>query len=392
MRPFAYSTLILIAAYMVPPPLVGQRPPSVSPEEEPTLQDSIFFGIQIIAILEEKEFPVIHYENDTPFVQVAGKRVPTPPNAVFKWKRAIKHSESFLPVLTLKAEPRSTRFNELSESYIQANMDMDRQATISEMAQSGEDPRMLMGEGAHRYMSAEAMGLVAQDNIAQLEETQREIDRELDESLKQFDALGIVLEMKPEEPLEDCYLFVRVKYREQGTGPEAIQQLGRFFELKDLHPNDRNRHFIEVTGLPEGPIIEETNYFFFSGEKEIPTDFSEQRMLLTEAEAFDFLYADFISNSETSTQSPSLFKSLSRSEALSRVSPDTISKAIVSLEVDPLGEVTVLSVQGVPPSDQAILTSLVSTRKFFPALNTGVPVSEQIEIPFSSLLEHSASR
>ncbi len=372
----------------------------IDPERE-EFDDSVFVGMKISIVIDDEQYPLTRFANDYRFIEKDGAEIGLKPPVKLNFRKTIRHSVSFAEVTDYTTQPLSSaqaealkRFADAQavRSMHSANLEtaMLRQAQFRELTPSTAPPGVDVDEyNATNQMELSAAVVGAQEDLQSFDEVMDKMRGDIGsvDVEKNFDALQIKFKVIPEEDLDDCFFFVRASYRALTEGKPGERTYNvTFVEVGDLKAGVAKPVTFIMRGFPPGPQIEEMSYHLYSGQREIPTTYAEQRIPLSEDEAYDFLYANLFSYDVPENAEPQLFKHLPTHMVEGRLSPATIDSAVVAVTVGPDGETRNIEVSACPPSETPKVIDVVSRARFLPALEDGVPATREISMPLRSLL------
>lgn len=380
--------------------LRAEKPPAGEADE--SLPDSVFMGVVLNTRIMDEVIPVLDYR--------AGQWVAGDPESprvmnklpVIEMRKTIRHSDNFIAVSDLETTRMST------EAFQQARRVSSAQAAIASTRARMDNMMARREEQAARLTGAEAPETVevfsnsidslsqqisqAQTEIESFEETMGNVDGGAFGTAQTFDQLRIEFTVEPRETIRSCYLVTRILYHSNpqlspNLDPEEVRGAYHIKEIGDLPAGEPTRVGFNLTGFTAGPRIIESNYHFFSGDDEIPSDFSSQRIPVTEEEAFDFVYADYVAQAGDRDRLPALFKRLPVDPLLSMASKDELRAADVQYTVTPMGFAEAIVVSGVDGAAAEALRAFIRERaRFFPALEDGLPVERSRSHPLAELV------
>lgn len=369
---------------------------------EETYADSIFLGMKLYVQVDGKEYPLLYYRDRRHHIVRDGRVVALSPPVDLTFKKAIRHSDRAIRLYEFETVPYSSEVADRLSRYSAAISQRNAQAaqvdqaiaaqanlvSVSPDVPDGFNIEMAYAQ-AQANMGTNTSGLMS--DLRGTEESLQTMREELGEGghNESFDALAIKVKIRPSQDLDHCYLFVRATYLEPGDKPvEARDELYRihFEELGHLKAGREYPKQFMMGGFPPGPRITEMSYHLYSGTEEIPSDFSEQRILVSEDEAYDFLFADLFSQSAPVNAEPRLFKPLSLEAAGIDLPPAAPEETRLALTVRADGAVSDIVVENSPAGAEADVLALASRLRFLPAMEDGVPVDRRVRFPLRRVL------
>lgn len=400
MRPFDLRFILaagVLGCALNLPTAVAEPP---SPDPAPVGGDSIFLGMQLYVNLGEEQLPLIAYKDRRHIVEIDGERVALSPPVDFTFKKEIRHSDRFIQMFDFESVPYSSEVADQLSRYAATTSQRNTQAAQLDQAIAAQANLISFADDVpdssgmeQDYLQAQAeMGSVISQQMADLrgtDEALADIQRRLGEEgpVENFDALIVALKVRPDTDLKDCYLFARATYFDpaSNTPNEPLYRI-QFVEIGDLEAGKTYPKRFRISGFPPGPQVTQVSYHLYSRGKEIPTDYSEQRIELSEGEAYDFLYADMFADTHPKDSDPRLFKPLSLSDAPPVVSPAVLQAATVRFELKGSGELENLSLVDCPPDAKPAILAWLEPLRFLPALEGGVPVDRSVSVPLSQVV------
>ena len=370
-------------------------------EEPAHLPDSIFLGMNLFATVGEEQVPLITYKNRQHFVEIDGEIVALRPPVEFTFKKAIRHSDRFIEMFDFDSVAYSAEVAEELSLYSDAISQRNAQAAPIEELIGAQANMIGFGQGSpggvttQGVMAAQArLGANTSSRISDMRSTEQAMgDIMLNmgdkRSSENFDALVVSLKIRPDSDLEDCFLFARATYfNPRSDAPnEPIYNI-QFVEIGDLKAGKVYPKRFQIGGFPPGPQVMNVSYHLYSNGKEIPSDYSEQRIELTESEAYDFLYADLFSDTQPDNAEPRLFKPIPFSSAPDLLTDDILANAYLKFDITGSGNLENLTIGGCPPEAKPELYAWLETLRFLPALEEGIPVDRAVTVPLSQIVIH----
>jgi hypothetical protein len=361
-------------------------------------------GMELFVEVDGVEYPLLGYRNGHHLYEKDGEYRTVPSPAKVNFKKSIRHSEHFVQMSDFQSTPYSTEVMELQYQYSsvvsqqgvreqQLDFALKNQvggnANIQTLAPIGSPDAGVADDVAILQNNA-ATGLSGlRDNASLMNESLRGIEEDLAEKTHEthFDALIVSLRLEPDRDLQECYLFARASYfHPDEEDPDALLYNIQLTGVGDLLAGEPKPVRFVMTDFPQGPKITEMTYHLYSGDREISTDFSEQRITLSEAEAYDFLYADLFTEVDPPDTDPELFKLLPASLVPVGLSPGVVTEARVSLPVLATGDVDNIEVSRCPEESRAPLEALVRQARFLPAVEEGNPVDRQVTFALADII------
>lgn len=375
--------------------------PARAAAPESTHSDSIFLGMDLHVILEDQEYPLLYFEKGKYVFEKDGEYQALPAPVDINFKKTIRHSDRFARLTDFKSEPYSSEILELINRYSdalahqanqQTKMDRTMSVQVSQVNSSADVPGAL-GIGLQESFDQQQANLAktTADMAADINSFQGAI-RDLEERMMagshqdHFDALILQLKLRPQETLTHCYLFVRATYTDPNAeNPEETKYNIKFVDVGDMEANREHEVRFIMTGFPKGPRITDMSYHLFSGPDEVPTDYSEQRLSLSEKEAYDFLYADLFSGGAHQDADPELFKLLPFQLAREHLREETLARAELSLLIQADGEFRPLEIRNCPEEELPAVREILAKARFLPAVEDGLPVDRRVSFPLNSI-------
>lgn len=371
-------------------------------EPEAGLTDSIFYGMELYVEEEGVEYPLVGFKDGLHLFMKNGELHGLPWPVKINFKKTIRHSDRFAALFDFNSTPYSSELVKMMDRYADVSVQQSNQQAELDYALSYQAGLVAagggnvgpLGEADLAYLQSVTLqqGAAAQasaseaSNLSNLTTTLWDMEREMADKTHQenFDALILNLKIQSPEPLTDCYLFVRSTYLDPASDkPETKNFKVRFVEVGDIDANHPETVRFTMTDFPEGPQILDMTYHLYSGPLEIATDFSDQRIQLSEDEAYDFLFADLFSRSDPENSNPELFKLLP--EIPSDLSARTLEEASISLVVQADGNISDVRIENCPRKDLTRVKEIIAQARFLPAIENGIPVDHRVEFPLNSI-------
>jgi hypothetical protein len=395
---FLHTPILAVALFARCIPVFGQDLP---PPEE-ALEDSIFLGADIQIMEGKTPYQVTDFADHKWRARSGNKEKHFSPKAGVTIKKTLKHSDQFIELSGLEAQPFSTEAQNRLDAYGETVAQIAQQQSNIDSLLAGmgpKDPTMAQaGVDWTETSSTQVMSRVeASESEMRIYEDMLQFNEdEIAESTEKFDGLQVRFTAESPVDLDRCFVLVLAKYRpnEEFTPNLDDYDLRTLFHAEEIGKLEAGRpqtlQFL-VTGFTKGPLIEEMSYHIYSRGKEIPSAYSSQRLPLTASEAFDFLYADYVSQADGKNEPPRPFKRLDPSDLQAVLSPGEIAKARVRFLVDSGGYVRNARIQGVSGrAKEEQVAALVEQLFFFPALNDGIPEDRELRMELTELVNGTA--
>jgi len=391
--------------------LLGAEP-NPTPSTEPPKEYIVFIGADVLTEYGGKQHRVVGADRSSLEIKADAETKVAPAYRVngYQTVRSTKLSKFKANIDSIKASSLRIAFNQ-----------QNGQDELDGMAAIGSQERSLQLAQANRDALQTAFGPAAtarlDEKIAastdQLNNTRNVIDDqnakrpdelERDAKLKlapgqqasnpempfayEHDPVGDGLEIKcaisSPYPLEKAYIAVTVLYldpRQPGrkrmqTGLQSISRITQ----------KPQKVTIGVRNMPVGFHLLGCSFDLYGNGQEVPTNLSRTPQVMTEEQAYQCFFGDYLSRNRNKTRPPAPLLLAPESELRRQVSPAELEQVIYT-QVDKQGSVGALSTdeagtKNVPPQ---ILSVLYSVR-FFPALEDGKPVDRHVKLKLSDLL------
>ncbi len=356
-------------------------------------------GLTMAVVRDEDEFPVQGLDEKTLYILEEGEVSPIQPTDELFWKHEIRFSDNWIKIESLDVTPASSKVMEEMTKYQDTMGVLDNAQFHAELALSQEmGVIQTSGQALAAGMDPAAMEAMMEDtsnyNLGVMSDYQGIQDYadnkqgDVKDLSMQFDHLRVRMQVQPGQSVEDVFLVAIAKYYppEAQTGSDYEYNV-KLFECPPLVAGETNDFFFLFGGFPFGPKIGEISYHFYSGGDEIPSNYSYQRILLDKEQAFDFLYADYVSKEDTRDSEPRLFQKIKAPDDWSPVVKDGLAEASVAIRVLPDGSIQIVEMD----VEDSILrekleTALVQCR-FFPKIKADELVEAEVELRISDLME-----
>ncbi len=360
---------------------------------EADMTDSIFMGMMVTVKVGDQFLPVVGFETGRWLVDDGGTQRWVSYRSTVTVKKSIKHSDRFISIYDLSTSPLSSEKQLYIDKFNQTMARLAQEELNMRNLVAGRDFPNMTADQEAAFDRGDLSGLEGDlaTNIDSFRDQLEALENDIADTEDRFDALRVNLKLKPRETLENCYLIVRARYLpnrdyDPELHEEGLRSAMHAQEIGRLAGGEERKLSFILSGFTRGPQIQEMSYHLYSGPKEIPTDFSEQRLPLSEAEAFDFLYADFVSSLGDHSHSPQLFKPLKRDHFLAYMTEDELNRAIARLQINLMGFVDKVDLDIPDPAIQAKVEELLRQAKFFPAAEGGVPIDSSMSAPLAQLI------
>ncbi len=380
------SLLGQLAGSLNLPPAVELEEGFIGPQEE-----SIFMGTHLSAAHGEQKLEVVGV-GQTGIIVQNGNEIETLEGIdAFFFKRSIRYSDRWIRIEELRVKPFNTKaYRFIEQNRAAVALQMSRQDLMQQSLMKDVSPPIgVSADGGETAAVEGAMSQTTQDNLQSFQAANDFVNQLADDlggGEGSFDALRISMQLEPDRPIDDCYLFLVARYKTLNE-PEAIEanHLG-LHKIGDLEPGQTTRALFAFKGFPPNCHIIDMRYHFFIGGEEIPTNYSYQRILVDGEQAFDFLYADYISQEHEENREPRLFRRILVDDSdLNQFT--TIRETALSLTIREDGSAEWLDPEKAAPEYKDKIQGLILASRFLPAVYDNQLVEQTISIQLGDLME-----
>ncbi|HWA25080.1 MAG TPA: hypothetical protein VG734_05345 [Lacunisphaera sp.] len=417
-RRLALAASALALALPAAAPAASKKKPAPAPApavaDEPK-EYTLFMGTDF-AIQQGKEYYRVRDVSGGNFIiKVKEKEIAVPMrtgNGTLKVNQALKLTAVSARIDKLKAERAYTpdndpyrRFNAKSgaaqgaaDATIISGMNADaaaRMATGAANAAAGE-MRATGSVSAGTQSAMENAGIIQARTAQNFDEAAYqnsfstfnnpgmaalELSNELAE--ENFDAMKYSFEISSEFPLNRPYLVFVVRYHEKdqpGKGGTSIY-------AKPIEPIGINPARINIiqTGMPVGFVVEECQVRLYDNGQEIATNVAPRRVAMNRDDAFDYMLIERLSRLKDATVDPAPAIGKLNEEAKSKLNIDQL-KQYYYVKVSPEGRVeAAFRDEACSQAVDATVAAVLSTIRFYPALEKGRPVEGVLKFAFRDL-------
>ncbi len=391
--PVARSIACLLAALSLD---LGAAPTSSSTPSAPKTH-TLWVGAQFSVEWQGQLRPVVGVDGGTFIVEVDGKRVTVPSlrsDLSIKIDDTLKLSTRSANVTDLKGERAYTRENDPRTKFNRAfatgaGASAATNAAGYNLVQNqlaAGDPKNPFGP-ANARAAEQAYNSTAFAGTSDLNSAGSHAARmgaELAE--EKFDAFDLTFTVSSLQPLEQPYLIVVTRYREQAGDPKS----GRIWVYADTLERITNQpRQIRLTrgGFPPGYELIDFRVHLYDGGQEIATSVARKRTELTTDEAFQFSVIDYIGRHRDATLAPVPVRAFIPTGLRSRLPAETLPQTVyvkVAADGRPLGAYS--DQAATSPLTETSLAQVVSELRFHPALAKGKPCEGIAAIELAQVL------
>jgi hypothetical protein len=200
------------------------------------------------------------------------------------------------------------------------------------------------------------------------------VGRMQDELAKElFDKLEVAFEIASDQPLDNPYVLVIVRYHEKGATAEKSKSWVIAKSLDPVGPKPQKVKLAQA-GFPLGFILDDFKVHLYDRGQELATTVADKRVPLTRDEAFQYLKLDYMVSHKGATLPPDAAMGRLAPELAARLAAGDGSTLWIQVSKDGLPtEVFVDKGCSRKLADAGGRTAILDLR-FQPALNSGKPV------------------
>lgn len=345
---------------------------------------TLWVGAQFSVEWQGQPRPVVGVDGGTFIVEVDGKRVTVPSlrsDLSIKIDDTLKLSTRSANVADLKGERTYTRENDPRTKFNRAfatgaGASAATSAAAVNMVNNqlaAANPKNPLGpenaRAAEQAYNSTAFAGGSDLNSAGAHAAR--MGAELAE--EKFDAFDLTFTVSSPQPLEQPYLIVVTRYREQAGDPKS----GRIWVYADTLERITNQpRQIRLTrgGFPPGYELIDFRVHLYDGGQEIATSVARKRTELTTDEAFQFSVIDYIGRHRDATLAPVPVRAFIPVGLRSRLPAETLPQTVyvkVAADGRPLGAYS--DQAATSPLTETSLAHVVTELRFHPALAKGKP-------------------
>ncbi|HVU17782.1 MAG TPA: hypothetical protein VHD32_12720 [Candidatus Didemnitutus sp.] len=373
---------------------------------------ALFLGADI-AVMEQKELrPVEDVQGGAFVVKVDGKEMKVQAgwgNVAMKVERAVKISATAVSLGKLKFERAYTPGNDPAKIFAReqgeeqsvlyeweqtANM-LAAQNAMGKPAPAPPTP----GKGSTSNVAPNFYSMQHEDGFAldhHLQEMsgrmfslgthQASLVGAMQEQLAEglYDAIDVECDLTSPVPLRKPYVVLLARFHAKDATPDHGQNWLYAAELDHLDQKPE-RIRIRKGGFPPGYILDSYQIHVYDGLHEVATDASEDRVALTQSEAYKYLRADYLASHKGATsRAVAVMGRLSEAEK-QKIGASLYGQTFyVKVAADGTPGGTFADAGLSQPVFDAI-AQLAARARFLPALTNGKPVEGVAELRFSQL-------
>ncbi len=198
-----------------------------------------------------------------------------------------------------------------------------------------------------------------------------------------YDAIQASFYVSSDTPIINPYIIITADFTNLGEE----DRVAKWVHVHPLNSIDykRRKVFFKVAGFRPGYEIVSSKVYLYANGEEIPTNLSESRVEVTEAQAHEYIRFQYLDDNIGNTLDPSpVWKNLPQ-YILDYISQEQVN-LLVTFKVSDEGKVTQLSSehQEIREFDNKVRKALFAL-VFNPALNEGEPVEGKVQLKLSEL-------
>lgn len=358
---------------------------------------TLWVGAQFSVEWQGQLRPVVGVDGGTFVVDVDGRRVTVPSlrsDLSIKIDDTLKLSTRSATVTDLKGERTYTRENDPRTKFNRsfatgAGASAATSAASYNLVQNqlaAGDPKNPFGP-ANARAAEQAYNSTAFASTSDLNSAGAHAARmgaELAE--ERFDAFDLTFSVSSHQPLEQPYLIVVTRYREQAGDPKS----GRIWVYADTleRITDQPRQ-IRLTrgGFPPGYELIDFRVHLYDAGQEIATSVARKRTELTTDEAFQYSVIDYIARHRDATLAPVPVRAFIQTGLRSRLPAETLPPTVyvkVAADGRPLGAYR--DQAATSPLTETSLAHVVAELRFHPALAKGKPCEGIAAVDLAQIL------
>ncbi len=378
--PVGRTLACLLTAFILTPGTAATPPAAPAAPKTHTL----WVGAQFSVEWQGQLRPVVGVDGGTFVVDVDGRRVTVPSlrsDLSIKIDDTLKLSTRSATVTDLKGERTYTRENDPRTKFNRAfatgaGASAATSASAVNMVNNqlaASNPKNLLGpenaRAAEQAYNSAAFASTSDLNSAGAHAAR--MGAELAE--ERFDAFDLTFSVSSPQPLEQPYLIVVTRYREQAGDPKS----GRIWVYADTleRITDQPRQ-IRLTrgGFPPGYELIDFRVHLYDGGQEIATSVARKRTELTTDEAFQYSVIDYIGRHRDATLAPVPVRAFIPAGLRSRLPAEMLPQTVyVKVAADGRPQGAYRDQAATTPLSETSLVHVVGELRFHPALAKGKP-------------------
>ena len=199
-----------------------------------------------------------------------------------------------------------------------------------------------------------------------------------------FDALEIRFEVSAPRLVRNPYVVIMAQYRSPQDKPGNSLS---WIYAAALNPLEGERQKVSISrgGFPPGFILEKSQVHIYDGAQELASNIADNRVELSDLEAFTFLSLDYLGNHKGATLPPAVAMGRPSREARSQLDPDQLGQTYyVKVTKDGMPVAAFTDAACTKPVGE-LPAALIAQVRFFPALEQGKPVAGVAEFRMTHL-------
>ena len=370
---------------------------------EPQQPYALYMGVDLSVEQAGRLHRVEGVSGSSLVVQIDGKRqeIPTRRKSLsLKIDRALKLSRSVVTILELQGERAYTPANDPRRKFMRnaGGMGADATARLAEqgvvnayqvLANAKSSP--ISGgvasaeQNLNRSFNAfhEASSAAASDlnNAAsQAMKLEEELAREL------YDAMSVSFVVSSAQRIEDPSAIVLMRFREKAGKPGSSREWIFASSIDPIGPTPQRVRIVHG-GFPPGFEVETFEVHLFNRGRELATDVSPRKIGLSSADAFEYLFIDYLAEHPGATVVPSLALGEIPQDFAARVGAERLTQTFfvrVSAQGRPLE--IFLDESCSEPSTEESVRDVLQRVYFKPALRNGEPVEGVAKLQLKDLV------
>jgi hypothetical protein len=216
------------------------------------------------------------------------------------------------------------------------------------------------------------------NETSQVGEMQRSLALEL------YDAVDVECDLTSPVPLRKPYVVLMARFHAVDAKPDQAQNWLYAAELEHLDEKPVRVRILKG-GFPPGYVLESYQIHVYDGGHEVATNVSENRVPLTQSEAYKYLRADYLATHKHASGGATAVMGVLTPAERTGLGADEFRRTFfvrVATDGTPLTAFTDHELTQ-PVSD--VVAGFVSRTRYFPALADGKPVEGVAELRFARL-------
>ena len=352
-------------------------------------QNAMYGGLVLSVEENGEQLPVLGFREDQYLIRREGEIVGVGVEANLQVQARPKFANRYIQITDLNVTPRKSQQEDYLNTIRAIEREIVRQEQILDMYRArglGSFGALPPGTTVPSGQSTDDIIFQTEDRINELRDQINDMDDQLMNRDELVDSLFIRFDLFSETPVEDPFFVVVATFTKPSDGDDT-PYLNIFTKgLNDIEPGVSERIRFQMGGFPENFNVVRMGYHLFSGREEIPNSLTEEIMAMTDEEAYEYLYGQYVANFEGPDRRPQLFKPLLRHKFVEVISENSLEAIRLKLAITAKGETSVESISGAESDELVLLREMLAELRFLPAMEDGIPVDRSVNVSLTRVL------